>query len=153
MLLGASIAVAEIEVVTGPTPIPRGDAVGENDITISNGIFAIAFAVDSAPPWGVARGGIIDIALLENGVPGYDIASLADFMPNNWSSWPTTYQRVDVARPGPDEVVVTTVRDWGDVALETTFRIRNGDSRIHITTEMTNLGDEPLTDLLTGYVV
>ena len=146
-------ASAQVEVVTGPTTIPRGDATGANDITVSNGIFAVAFAVDTAPPWGVARGGIVDVALLDNGTPGYDIASLADFMPNNWSSWPTTYQRVSIEQPDRNEAVITTLRDWGDVALETTFRIRDGDSRIHIVTAMTNMGDEPLVDLLTGYVV
>ena len=153
VLLHGINAYADVTIVTGPTSIPRGDASGANDITVSNGIFAVAFAVDSAPPWGVARGGIVDIAILEGGEPGYDIASLADFMPNNWSSWPTTYQRVTVDKKNRSEVVVTTLRDWGDVALETTFRIRDGDSRIHIVTEMTNLGDEPLAELLTGYVV
>ena len=90
ILLPTLHAYADVTVATGPTDIPRGDATGANDITVSNGIFAVAFAVDSAPPWGVARGGIVDIAILDDGDPGYDIASLADFMPNNWSSWPTT---------------------------------------------------------------
>ena len=153
LLLATNTAFADVVVTVGPTTIPRGDATGAKDITVSNEIFAVAFAVDTAPPWGVARGGIIDIALLEDGAPGFDIASLADFMPNNWSSWPTTYQRVTVERANRDEAVITTLRDWGEVALETTFRIRDGDSRIHILTRMTNMGDVPLVDLLTGYVV
>ena len=75
LLVPAVDVRAAVTVVTGPTPIPRGDATGENDITVSNGIFAVAFAVDTAPPWGVARGGIVDIAILDNGEP-----------PHSWGS-------------------------------------------------------------------
>ena len=152
VLLSAA-ANAEVSVAVGPTNIPRGDATGARDITVTNGGFAIAFAVDTAPPWGVARGGIIDIAIISDGELGYDIASLADFMPNDWSSWPTTYQRVTVEHETADEAIVKTVRDWGQAELETTFHIRDGDSKIQITTRMTNKGEAPLADLLTGYVV
>ena len=31
---------AGITVAVGPTSIPRGDAVGANDITVNNGLFA-----------------------------------------------------------------------------------------------------------------
>lgn len=153
LVLTASFAAAEITVEVGPTSIPRGDAAGERDITISNGIFAVAFAVDTAPPWGVARGGIIDIALLQNGEMGNDIASLADFMPNRWSSWPTSYQEVTLDKQTDSEVVVRTLRDWGNVELESTFRIRDRDSLIRIETTMRNRGEAALADLYSGYVV
>ena len=142
-----------LTVVTGPTPIPRGDAQGQNDITVNNGLFVVSFAVETAPPWGVARGGIVDIALLRDGKPGYDIASLADFMPNNWSSWPTTYQRVSIAEQSPAHVVVKSERDWGDAQLVTTFTIRGNDSRIAMKTTMTNASDENTEKILSGYVV
>jgi predicted metal-dependent phosphoesterase TrpH len=148
-----SNAHADISVTVGPTTIPRGDATGDRDITINNGLFAVAFAVDTAPPWGVARGGIVDIAIVKSGKPGFDIASLVDFMPNIWSSWPTTYQRVSIKKQSSDEVIVLTTRDWGSVNLETTFHIRDGDSKIHIVTRMTNKGDELLEGLMSGYVV
>jgi hypothetical protein len=151
--LPAMAAKAEVVIAVGPTNIPRGDAVGARDITVSTDLFAIAFAVDTAPPWGVARGGIVDIAPVRDGEPGYDIASLADFMPNNWSSWPTTYQRVTIENAGPHEVTVRTARDWGEVELETTFHVRDGDSKIHIVTRMTNKGEASLDGLLSGYVV
>ncbi|MBT8079812.1 MAG: CehA/McbA family metallohydrolase [Gammaproteobacteria bacterium] len=153
LALAALSAAAQVTVVTGPTHIPRGDARSEKDITVSNGLFAVAFAVGSAPPWGVARGGIIDIALLDDDRPGYDIASLADFMPNDWSSWPTTYQAVGVSQTGSDEVVVTTRRDWGEVQLETTFTIRDNDSVIDMDTRMVNSGTKALHDIRSGYVV
>ena len=153
VLLSCAAEESPLSVVIGPTTIPRGDAVGDKDITVSNGLFAVAFAVDTAPPWGVARGGIVDIAIMRKGELDYDIASLADFMPNNWSSWPTTYQHVTVEKHTADEVVVKTERDWGAVELETLFRLKAGDSRIQIVTRMTNNGDAVLNDLLSGYVV
>ncbi len=152
-LLPLSTAHAGVSVVIGPTTILRGDATGARDITINNGLFVVAFAVDTAPPWGVARGGIVDIAIVKDGKPGYDIASLADFMPNKWSSWPTTYQRISIEKQSADEVIVLTARDWGKVKLETTFHIRDGDSKIHIVTRMTNIGNESLDGLVSGYVV
>ena len=153
VLLPLHTVLGEVSVSIGPTTIPRGDATGSRDITIGNDLFAIAIAVETRPPWGVARGGIVDIAVIRDGSLGYDIASLADFMPNRWSSWPTTYQRITVENASADEAVVKTVRDWGEVELETTFRIRDGDSRIHILTRMTNKGDAPLEGLMSGYVV
>lgn len=153
VLVAVSAAKAELSVAIGPTTIPRGDATGVRDITVSNEFFAVAFAVDTAPPWGVARGGIVDIAPIRDGKIAYDIASLADFMPNIWSSWPTTYQRVSVDKKTSDEVIIRTVRDWGDVELQTVFRILDGDSKIHIVTRMTNTGDELLEGLMSGYVV
>ena len=49
LLLPSVKSVAEINVTIGPTEIPRGDARGKQDITINNGLFAIALAVDTAP--------------------------------------------------------------------------------------------------------
>jgi hypothetical protein len=144
---------SSLSVAIGPTAIPRGDAIAANDITVSNGLFAVAFAVDTAPPWGVARGGIVDIAIMRNGELDYDIASLVDFMPNNWSSWPTTYQRVSIEKHTSDEVVIKTERDWGDVELTTQFHIKASDSKIRILTTMTNKGETALDGLLSGYVV
>ncbi len=147
------LAIADVTVEVGPTPIPRGDAQGERDITINNGLFAIAFAVETAPPWGVARGGIVDIAVINDGEVGYDIASLADFLPNTWTNWPTTYQRVSLAKQSAQEVVVRVERDWEEVALVTVYTIRDLDSVIHVVTQMTNNGDTSLKNIKSGYVV
>jgi hypothetical protein len=153
LLVSCASEDASISVEIGPTAIPRGDAIAANDITINNGLFAVAFAVDTAPPWGVARGGIVDISIIRDGELDYDIASLADFMPNNWSSWPTTYQRVTIEKQTIDEVVVKTERDWGEVKLTTRFHIKAADSKIRIATTMTNKGKVALDGLLSGYVV
>lgn len=153
MLAQLPLALADVSVSIGPTAIPRGNAIAEKDITIRNDLFAVAFAVETAPPWGVARGGIVDIAVVRDGEIGYDIASLADFMPNDWSGWPTTYQEVSIVKNTTDEAVVRTRRDWGQAALETEFHIRDGDPKIHITTRMSNPGKTVLEGLLSGYVV
>jgi hypothetical protein len=146
-------AGSELRVAVGPTSIPRGNATAAGDITVSNEFFAVAFAVETAPPWGVARGGIVDIAIVRDGTTGYDFASLADFMPNRWSSWPTSYQRVTIAKQTAEEVVINTLRDWGAVELTTTFTVRAGSRRIHLLTRMTNQGDDPVEGAYSGYVV
>ena len=148
-----SAASADVSVEIGPTTIPRGDAQGPRDITVNNGVFVVAFAVDTAAPWGHARGGIVDIAVIKDGEISFDIASLADFMPNRWSSWPTTYQDVSIETQTAAEVVIKSVRDWGEVELVSTFRIREGVSKIHIITTMSNAGDSSLGGLYTGYVL
>ncbi|NQV85765.1 MAG: CehA/McbA family metallohydrolase [Woeseiaceae bacterium] len=153
IVLSATAVHADVLVATGPTGIPRGDAIGARDITVSNELFAVAFAVDTAPPWGVARGGIVDIAPIHDGEVGYDIASLADFLPNTWTNWPTSYQRVTITKQTTEEVVIKVERDWGEVALETFFTIRDRDSTIHIVTNMTNNGDNCLEGIKSGYVV
>lgn len=143
-----------VEVLKGPTPIPNGDAVGETDITVQNGLFALSFSVESQPPWGVARGGILDLALIdEAGNYSDDLVSLVDFMPDNWSGWPTSYQDVTVVEETADRAVIRVNRDWHDVELETTFTIERGKSTVHIHTDMTNHGDQPREDILSGYVL
>ena len=142
-----------VTVRVGPTDIPGGDALGARDITVRNSLLAVAFAVDTAPPWGVARGGIVDVAVVQNGELSVDRASLVDFMPNDWSDWPTSYQLVTVEKQSADEVIVKTERDWGVTRLVTTFQIRAGDDKVHIVTEMTNTGDKALEALSSGYVL
>lgn len=143
----------DVIVEWGPTPIPRGDARAAGDLTVRTERFAIAFAAETAPPWGVARGGIVDLALVHNGEIGYDIVSLADFLPNSWTSWPTTYQRVTIAKQTADEVVVKVERDWQEVELETLVTVRNDENSIHMLTRMTNAGDSDLTALTSGYAL
>ncbi len=141
-----------VTVTVGPTPIPRGDARGANDVTVNNGLFAVSFAAETAPPWGVARGGMLDVGIVRDGEIDYDFVSLIDFMPNRWSAWPTTYQSVEVDAQDADRVVVRVERDWGAVQLESHYEIRANSALIHVTTTMTNAGDEALSDLYSGYI-
>src|SRR5215472_16739364 len=49
-------APASVQVLIGPTSIPRGNARSGGDITVVNERLAFALAVDSAAPYGVPRG-------------------------------------------------------------------------------------------------
>ena len=66
---------------------------------------AFGIAVESPVPYGVPRGAIIDVAPVVDGKPGRDRVVFADFIPNNWSAWPNTYQKIDMLDRGPDQVV------------------------------------------------
>ena len=113
--LSAMAVAGPVTVHTGPTDIPGGTARGARDITLRNDRLAVAFAVDTAPPWGVARDGIVDVAEVRDGVVAHDHAALVDFMPDDWSGWPTTYQRVNFLEREPERVVLRVERDWASV--------------------------------------
>jgi len=153
LTLSACSGDPRVTVRTGPTEIPGGDAQGAADITVTTDRLAVAFAVDTAPPWGVARGGILDVAIVQDGEVTADLASLVDFVPNGWTGWPTSFQSVTVESQTADEVVIRTERDWGDVLLVTRFRIRAGEDRVQLATEMTNEGASPLAAISSGYVL
>ena len=150
MLTHPGLSQAAAQVVIGPTPIVDGEAVAARDITVFNEKLAFAIAVDSSVPYGVPRGAIIDVAPVTAGKPGRDRVVFADFIPNNWSAWPNTYQKVDIVERGPDQVVVKASRDWGKVTIATTYTLRSKADRIEMRTTMTNAGDTALTDLLSG---
>jgi hypothetical protein len=154
--IGQQLKAADPQAVSvhiGPTTIPHGDALSERDITIKNSKLAVAFAVGTAPPWGVARGGILDIAEIRDGTIGSDHAALLDFMPNDWSNWPTTYQRVSIETNTQEHVVIKTERDWKTAKLVTYYSLSAGEDKLHVVTEMTNTSPQAMTDLLSGYVL
>ena len=143
-------AQAAVQVIEGPTPIPDGEAAAARDITVMNEKLAFALAVESPVPYGVPRGAIIDIGPVVEGKPARDRVVFADFIPNNWSAWPNTYQKVEIVERGPQQVVVKATRDWGKVTIATTYTLRSNADRIEMRTIMTNGGDAPLADLLSG---
>jgi len=146
----AVTAHAAVQVIEGPTPIPDGEAAAAHDITVMNEKVAFAIAVESPVPYGVPRGAIIDIGPVVGGKPARDRVVFADFIPDNWSAWPNTYQKVDIVERGPQQVVVKATRDWGKVTIATTYTLRSNSDRIEMQTVMTNGGDAPLADLLSG---
>ena len=143
-------AHAAVRVIVGPTPIPDGEATAARDITVMNERLAFALAVESPVPYGVPRGAIVDLGPVADGRPARDRVVFADFIPNNWSAWPNTYQEVDIVERGPQQVVVKATRDWGKVRIASTYTLRSNADRIEIQTVMTNDGDAPLADLLSG---
>jgi hypothetical protein len=157
LLLASLIAAAQpgaahatVQVIVGPTPIPDGEATAARDITVVNEKLAFALAVESPVPYGVPRGAIVDVGPVVGGKPARDRVVFADFIPNNWSAWPNTYQKVDIVERGPQQVVVKATRDWGKVTIATTYTLRSNADRIEMQTVMTNGGDARLTDLLSG---
>jgi hypothetical protein len=149
-LLPMSAAIADVSVIVGPTPIVKGDARAAGDITVVNEHLAFALAVQSAVPYGVPRGALIDLAPVTDGTIGRDRVVFADFIPNNWSAWPNTYQHVEIVERGPARAVIRTTRDWGRVTLVTVYTLAADADHVAITVTMTNGGDAALSDLKSG---
>jgi len=143
-------AIAEVQVIVGATPIVNGDAKAAGDITVLNEHLAFALAVQSAAPYGVPRGALIDLAPVIDGRIGRDRVVFADFIPNHWSAWPSTYQHVDILDRGPARAVIRTTRDWGKATIVTRYTLESNSDRVEIRTTMTNGGPAALAGLLSG---
>src|SRR5450432_1966360 len=142
-------AGAAVQVLVGPTPIADGEAKSAGDITIVNERLAFALAVGSPAPYGVPRGAMIDAAPVVGGKIGRDCVVFADFVPNNWSAWPNSYQHIDILERGPKRAIVRSVRDWGKVTVTTVYKLESNSDSIEIRTTMNNRG-AALSDLLSG---
>lgn len=149
-IVAAGPTHAAVTARIGPTSIIDGEAKAAGDITVQNQKLAFALAVDTPVPYGVPRGALIDIAAVSKGVAGRDRAVFADFIPNNWSAWPNTYQHMDILERGPQRVVVRAVRDWGQVVITTLYTLVDDADRVEIETTMRNDGPAALPDLLSG---
>jgi len=143
-------APASVRVITGPTPIPRGNARAAGDLTVVNEKLAFALAVESAAPYGVPRGALVAVAPVQRGTIGRNRVVFADFIPNNWSAWPNTYHRVEILERGPRQVRIRAVRDWGEATITTLYTLSAGSDQIAISTTMHNGGTRTLPDLLSG---
>jgi hypothetical protein len=140
---------AAVQVIVGPTPIRDGEARSAGDLTVVNEKLAFALAVGSPVPYGVPRGAIVDVAPVVNGKIGRDCVVFADFIPNNWSAWPNTFQHIDILQRGPERVVVRTVRDWSRVRITTEYTLESNADSVKIRTTMSNEG-AALSGLLSG---
>lgn len=153
VLVALSMAVtaqAAVQVVVGATPIQNGEATAAGDITLINEKLAFALAVQSAVPYGVPRGAIVDVAPVTAGKIGRDQMVFADFIPNAWSAWPNTYQHVDIVERGAAQATVRAVRDWGKVTITTLYTLKANSDHVEIQTTMRNDGDVALPDLRSG---
>ncbi len=154
--LPASAALAvdpDVTLTKGPTAIVNGSCLGANDITISNGYFAIAIAADTTPPWGVPKGSILDGTTITDGVWGRDKLTLVDFLPNAWAAWPNTYQTITVAKDTADQAVITIARDYNKLELVTTITVDRGSRFVKMSTVAANPtgSGETYTDIYCGY--
>jgi hypothetical protein len=148
LTLPASVGAA-VRVMVGPTPIQNGEAKAAGDITVVNQRLAFALAVGSPVPYGVPRGAIVDVAPVVNGKIGRDCVVFADFIPNNWSAWPNTFQHTEILERGPERAVIRTVRDWGKVTITTVYTLESNADSVAIRATMSN-GGAALSDLLSG---
>ena len=143
---------AAVQVMVGATPIPDGEAKAAGDITVVNEKLAFALAVGSPAPYGVPRGAIIDVAPVVSGKIGRDCVVFADFIPDNWSAWPNTFQHIDILERGPKRAIVRTVRDWGSVTLTTLYTLKTNADSVEIHATMSN-GGAALSGLLSGFTL
>jgi hypothetical protein len=148
LALPASVGAA-VQVMVGPTPIQDGEAKSAGDITVVNERLAFALAVGSLVPYGVPRGAIVDVAPVVDGKVGRDCVVFADFIPNNWSAWPNTFQHIEILERGPKRAVVRTVRDWGKVTVTTVYTLESNADAVRIRATMSNEG-AALSGLLSG---
>lgn len=153
LLIQPFAANADVVVEKGVTPIKSGDALSASDITMKNDKIAISIAAGTPAPWGVAKGGILDGAIVKDGKPGVDRITLVDFIPNNWSSWPTTYQKFSIVKNSPEEGVVQIKRDWGKCQLVTTYTLEKGSDTVKLVTTINNTGKKATGEILSGYVL
>ena len=146
-------ADGDVTLTYGPTPIENGSCLGAGDITVENGLFAVSFAVDSTPPWGVPKGSILDGATYDAAGNLNDRLTLVDFLPNGWAAWPNTYQTISTPVVSTDVVVVQVERDYYGLELVTTFTIERGSKFVAIDTVATNPVANPDTyaDIYCGY--
>ena len=154
--LSASAALAvdpDVTLTKGPTAIVNGSCLGVNDITISNGYFAIAIAADTTPPWGVPKGSILDGTTITDGVWGRDKLTLVDFLPNAWAAWPNTYQTITVTKDTADQAVITIARDYNKLELVTTITVDRGSRFAKMSTVAANPtgSGETYADIYCGY--
>ena len=147
------VSHAAVQVVTGATPIADGEARAAGDITVYNSKLAFSLAVQSAVPYGVPRGALVDIAPVVQGRIGRDRAVFADFVPNNWSGWPNSYQHVEIVERSAQRAIVRISRDWGAVGIVTTYTLNDDADQIEIQTTMTNNGATTQADLLSGFTL
>ena len=148
--MAASSGEAAVRIVRGPTPIPSGDARAAGDLTVVNEKLAFALAIQSPPPYGVPRGALVDLAPVTDGRIARDKVVFADFIPNNWSAWPNSYQHVQVVTATPAEAVIRVDRDWGAVTVSTVYSLKSGEDQVHIVVTMTDGGPTALAGLRSG---
>lgn len=153
LFLTCGAAQAEVKITQGVTPIPNGNAIAAGDITMQNDRIIISIAAETPGPWGVPRGGILDGSLIRDGKIEVDRISLVDLIPNNWSAWPSEYQKIEIVENTPEKGSVYAVRDWGGAELHSTITMVDGENTIHLQGKLVNTTDKALVDILPSYSI
>ncbi|OOE99625.1 CehA/McbA family metallohydrolase [Salinivibrio sp. IB643] len=151
LLLGAS-AHADVSITQGKTAIPDGEATHAQDITVKNEHVAFALAVESAPPWGVPRGTLVDLAAVKNGKIDLDRVAFADFIPNSWSAWPNDRKSIEIVEDSDEKAVIKVSRNFDKVDITTWYTLAAGSDAIALKTVMNNQGEDDL-ELESGHTI
>ncbi|MGP1392053.1 MAG: CehA/McbA family metallohydrolase [Vibrio diabolicus] len=151
LLLGTS-AHAGVSITQGKTTIPDGEATHAQDITVQNEHVAFALAVESAPPWGVPRGTLVDLAAVKNGKVDLDRVAFADFIPNSWSAWPNDRKSIEIIEDSDNKAVIKVSRNFDNVDITTWYTLASGSDSIALKTVMTNQGKKDLA-LESGHTI
>ena len=157
-------AFADCKIVEGKTPIVGGQA-GNNDITLSNDKIAVSFARETGSFWGMSKGSILDIALMNaDGTYGNTLVNDIEFLVDEWSG---TYHA-----SGTD-CTITKLKETADecqLQMDTKFlgkgmstpldvtsiyTLRDGSNIIEVSTVVTNPASsaDVYTDYRGGYSI
>ncbi len=122
---------ASIEVVRGPTWIQGGDARGADDITVRTPHFTFA----------VSRQGILDLAMVENGVFGADLVESVDFVPGEGE---LSVERLEVVHHSADQLVIELARTWNGHRLLSRYEVAKDYPGITLSTRVLDPVNAPL---------
>jgi hypothetical protein len=143
-----TLAAAAVRAAAGPTPIQgRGHAAGASLSSTRNWPSRWRWL---PVPYGVPRGAIIDVAPVTDGRIGRDCVVFADFIPDNWSAWPNTFQHIDVSRAARSEPLCEPCAIGARRPSPRFTRSNQTQTSVEIQTTMHNDGNAALPDLLSG---
>ncbi|MBL1376582.1 hypothetical protein [Zobellella iuensis] len=129
---------AGIELVRGPTQIAGGNARGPEDITVRTPHFT--FAISSA-----SQGGLVDLALVENGVFGKDRIESLDFVPGDGE---LSLEALTITEHSPERLVIELKRQWNGHTLLSRYEVSRDYPGIKLSTQLQG----PVKDtLFAGY--
>ena len=151
-LMMSGIANAEVTITQGKTLIPDGEANHVKDLTVQNEKLAFALAIESAAPWGVPRGALVDLSVVTNGRIEGDKIAFADFIPNSWSAWPNDGKVVEIIENAPQRATIKIRRNFAAVDITTWYSLAAGDDQITLKTVMRNNGENTLS-LTSGFTL
>ncbi|EXJ12212.1 MULTISPECIES: CehA/McbA family metallohydrolase [Nitrincola] len=158
-ILVAGSALADVKVVTGPSPIEGDVLIHPEDITLYNDKIAITFAVGSPNFWGMTNGSISNLALMQGRDQfGVNIVNDVEFLVNSWTaSGGSLVADVEVVKASVEEGIVRATSTWlgdgKDNALDvvTTYTLTKDSNVLQLHTLVTNPGPDSYEDLRSGY--
>lgn len=160
IMLGIPV-MAEVKIVTGPSPI-EGDVLKHpKDITVYNDKIAASFAVGSKNYWGMTNGSISNLAIRNpDGSFGVNIVNDVEFLVNSWTaSGGSLVADVTVIKDTPEEAIIQAKSTWlgegkdNPLDIVTTYTLKDGSNIMDLNTIVTNSGSDTYEGLRSGYSI